>query len=66
MRTALTAMVTEHLPAERSDLVPSVIGAMFAQSITWWLEAGRPVSPREIAATSARLAGAVIREAGGA
>lgn len=29
---------------------------MFAQSITWWLAAGRPVSPRETAATSARLA----------
>jgi AcrR family transcriptional regulator len=65
MRTALSAMVTEHLPAERTDLVPTVIGALFTQSITWWLEAGRPVPPREIAATSARLAGAVIREAGG-
>ena len=64
MRAALSAMVTAHLPAAETDLVPAVLGAMFTQSITWWLEAGRPVPPREIAATSARLAGAVIREAG--
>ncbi|ACU72186.1 transcriptional regulator, TetR family [Catenulispora acidiphila DSM 44928] len=63
MRAALSEMVTAHLPATGTDLVPAVLGAMFAQSITWWLEAGRPVPPREIAATSARLAGAVIREA---
>jgi hypothetical protein len=36
---------------------------MFAQSITWWLDHGRPCPPREIAARSARLAGAVIAEA---
>lgn len=65
MRTALSAMASEHLPGSGTDLVPTVLGALFTQSITWWLEAGRPVPPREIAATSARLAGAVIREAGG-
>ncbi|MEY9928405.1 hypothetical protein ABH926_003044 [Catenulispora sp. GP43] len=72
MRAALSAMVTAHVPASETgvvpasetDLVPAVLGAMFTQSITWWLDAGRPVPPREIAATSARLAGAVIREAG--
>lgn len=69
MRAALAAMATEHLPGADGDaaatLVPSVLGAMFTQSITWWLENDRPVPAREIAATSARLAGAVIREANG-
>jgi AcrR family transcriptional regulator len=67
MRATLAAMVTEHLPSPEGDpaatLVPSVLGAMFTQSITWWLENDRPVPAREVAATSARLAGAVIREA---
>ncbi|NUP51625.1 MAG: hypothetical protein HOW97_30555 [Catenulispora sp.] len=43
--------------------MPTVLGAVFAQSITWWLEHDRPVPPREIATVSARLAGAMIREA---
>lgn len=45
------------------SLPAAVLGAMFAQSITWWLDHGRPCPPREIAARSARLAGAVIAEA---
>jgi hypothetical protein len=36
---------------------------MFTQSIIWWLENDRPYPPREIAARSAQLAGAVIAEA---
>ena len=67
MRATLSAMVTEHLPSPAGDpaapLIPTVLGAMFTQSITWWLENDRPIPAREIAATSARLAGAVIREA---
>lgn len=73
MRASLTDMVKEHLPvppppARRagpppSDSLPAaVLGAMFAQSITWWLANDRPCPPREIAAQSARLAGAVIAE----
>lgn len=67
MRATLAAMAAEHLPAggasPAADLVPTVLGAMFTQSITWWLDSGRPATPAEMAATSARLAGAVIREA---
>lgn len=66
MRAALAAMVTEHLPAPGgkagADLVPTVLGAMFVQSITWWLDQGRPYPPRRIAVRSARLASAVIAE----
>lgn len=74
MRATLAAMVTEHLPALNdanpgragrpgTDLVPTVLGAMFVQSITWWLDQGRPYPPRRIAVRSARLASAVIAEA---
>jgi hypothetical protein len=36
---------------------------MFVQSITWWLDHGRPMSAREIAERTGRLASAVIAEA---
>src|ERR1700753_672825 len=50
MRTALAAMYSEHLPGRApAALVPSVISAMFVQSILWWLERGRPCPPAEIA-----------------
>lgn len=74
MRTSLTAMVEEHLPKAASGpagaagadgLAATVLGAMLTQSITWWLENGRPCAPREIALRSGQLAGAVITVAGG-
>ena len=62
MRTALAAMSSEHLPGRDADaLVPSVISAMFVQSILWWLEHDRPCPPQEIAEQSARLIRAVIQ-----
>src|ERR1700753_2494241 len=37
MRSALAAMSSAHLPDRDADaLVPSVISAMFVQSIVWW------------------------------
>jgi hypothetical protein len=63
MRASLARMTTEHLsPLRADDLVPTVLGAMFVQTITWWLEHDRPTSPREIAVRSARLAAAVIAD----
>jgi AcrR family transcriptional regulator len=64
MRTALAAMSSEHLPGrDAAALVPSVISAMFVQSILWWLERDRPCPPEEIAEQSARLIRAVIQAA---
>lgn len=68
MRAALADMVTEHLqvpdsPEPATELVPTVLGAMFVQTIIWWLEHDRPASPRQIAAQSGRLASAVLTEA---
>jgi hypothetical protein len=61
MRKALAAMSSQHLPGNDADaLVPSVIAAMFVQSILWWLEHDRPCPPEEIAAQSSRLIRAVI------
>jgi Bacterial regulatory proteins, tetR family len=62
MRQALAAMSSEHFPGRDADaLVPSVISAMFVQSILWWLEHDRPCPPQEIAEQSARLIRAVIQ-----
>jgi len=76
MRGALTDMVKEHLqppnapatmprpsPTPTAGLAASVLGAMFTQSITWWLEHDMPSPPRVIAAQSAEMAGAVIAAA---
>jgi AcrR family transcriptional regulator len=64
MRKALAAMSSEHLPGRGADaLVPSVISAMFVQSILWWLEHDRPCPPEEIAEQSSRLIRAVIKAA---
>ncbi|HEU5028040.1 MAG TPA: TetR/AcrR family transcriptional regulator [Spirillospora sp.] len=71
MRGSLAAMVTEHLagagPSARASadgLVPTVLGAMFVQSITWWLEHDRAMPPAEIAARTGEMAGALLRRAG--
>jgi AcrR family transcriptional regulator len=64
MRSALAAMSSEHLRDRDVDtLVPSVISAMFLQSILWWLEHGRPCPPQEIAEQSSQLIRAVIEAA---
>lgn len=68
MRATLAGTVAAHLPPPPGgrtgpDLVPAVLAAMSVQSITWWLDNGRPVPPRGIAVRSARLAAVVIAEA---
>jgi AcrR family transcriptional regulator len=43
--------------------VPDLVSALFVEAITWWLEQGRPYTPREIARRSALLAAALFKEA---
>jgi AcrR family transcriptional regulator len=43
--------------------VTDLVSALFVEAITWWLEQGRPYTPREIATRSARLAQALFKEA---
>ncbi|HEX6290578.1 MAG TPA: TetR/AcrR family transcriptional regulator [Herpetosiphonaceae bacterium] len=76
MRAALADLINErgHLPhgpnaADQSvhtcsaTLVPDLVSALFVETIIWWLEQGRPYTPREIATRSARLAAALFNEA---
>lgn len=65
MRSALATMSSAHLPGRDADaLVPSVISAMFVQSIIWWLEHDRPCPPDELAEQASRLIRAVIETSG--
>jgi AcrR family transcriptional regulator len=66
MRSTFASMTAGHFPADNADaLVPSLISAMFVQSILWWLEHDRPCPPDEMAAKTARLVRAVIETASG-
>lgn len=67
MQASLAEMTRAHLPSggNADGLAATVLGALFTQSITWWLDRGMPSPPREIAHQSAQLAGAVISVANG-
>src|SRR6184192_680417 len=65
MRASLANLVKErgHLPhgpdanalpfhAFSDEFVPDLVSALFVETITWWLEHGRPYTTREIAARS--------------
>ncbi|GHO81322.1 TetR family transcriptional regulator [Ktedonobacter sp. SOSP1-85] len=43
--------------------VPDIVSTMFVEAITWWLEQGRPYTPKEIARRSSLLASALFKEA---
>src|SRR5579884_4066525 len=74
MRASLTEMIKGHASTSNrlpdvdprvfaDDFVPSLLAALYVETITWWLEQGRPYTPREIATRSARFAAAILREA---
>ena len=76
MRTSLAGLVKErrrlpHGPDASTRLVhtfsdefvPDLVSAMFVEAITWWLEQGRPYTPKEIATRTALLASALFKEA---
>jgi len=44
------------------DFIPDLVSTMFVEAITWWLEQGRPSTPREMATRCARLASAMFKE----
>lgn len=65
MRSALATMSSTHLPNEDADaLTPSIVAAMFVQSILWWLDHDRPCPPEAMAEQSSKLIRAVLRAAG--
>ncbi|WP_327114796.1 TetR/AcrR family transcriptional regulator [Nocardia sp. NBC_01730] len=65
IQDTVTSMTIEHLPLPSpvDDLVATLLGGMFLQTVTWWLTNNRPVPSRDMAADYARLAAALIREA---
>src|SRR6266516_403757 len=76
MRAALSGLVKErgrlpHGPDASArpvhtfsdEFVPDLVSTMFVEAITWWLEHGRPYTPKEIATRSALLASALFKEA---
>lgn len=76
MRMSLTELIKERgrLPhgsragagpvhAFSDTFVPDLVSALFVEAITWWLEHGRPYTPREMAARSSLLASALFKEA---
>jgi AcrR family transcriptional regulator len=44
------------------EFVPDLVATMFVETITWWLEQGRPYPPQEIAKRSALLVSAIFKE----
>ena len=76
MRASLADLIKErgHLPhgpdasarpvhTFSDEFVPDLVSTMFVEAITWWLEHGRPYTPKEIATRSALLASALFKEA---
>ncbi|WP_220211715.1 TetR-like C-terminal domain-containing protein [Reticulibacter mediterranei] len=43
--------------------MPDIVAAMFVETITWWLEHGRPCTPKEISTKAALLASALFKDA---
>lgn len=43
--------------------VPDIASTLFVEAITWWLDHGRPYTPREIATRTSLLAAALFKEA---
>jgi AcrR family transcriptional regulator len=76
MRADLAELIKErgqlsHGPTARTrpghifsdEFVPDLVSTMFVEAITWWLEHGKPYTPREIATRTALLASALFKEA---
>lgn len=77
MRAALSDLITERGPlphgpdasaqsahAFSDGFVPNLVSTMFVEAITWWLEQGKPYSPKEIATRTSLLAAALFKKAG--
>lgn len=44
------------------ELVPDLVSTMLVEAITWWLEQGRPSTPREVATRCTLLVSALFKE----
>jgi AcrR family transcriptional regulator len=74
MRASLADLVKAHGHGHRlatadrpvltfsDELVPDLVSTMLVEAITWWLEQGRPSTPREIATRCTLLISALFKE----
>lgn len=53
--------IASHMAA--GEYVPALIDALLIDTVTWWLEQGRPYPPKEIASYCWRLIVAILKEA---
>jgi Transcriptional regulator C-terminal region len=53
----------ESLHVEASGLVSALIDALLIDTVVWWLEQGRPYSPKEVATYCWRLIVSMLKEA---
>jgi hypothetical protein len=61
MRAKLASLSSGHLTGkDGNDLVPTILGAIAVQAITWWVTHDRPCSAGQIADRTARLMRSVI------
>ncbi len=78
MRASLADLVKEHehghVPGRQPSadwpvftftdaFVPDLVSTMLVEAITWWLEQGKPYTPREIATRCTLLVSALFKEA---
>lgn len=45
------------------EFMPDLVSTMFVEAITWWLEQGKPCTPKDMATRCALLASALFKEA---
>jgi hypothetical protein len=79
MRATLAEIRREHEPEKRSNgnekratidhymtpngLVPALVDSLLVDTVTWWLEQGRPYPPVQVATYCWRLIVAMLKEA---
>ncbi|MTE13365.1 TetR/AcrR family transcriptional regulator [Nocardia aurantiaca] len=66
IQDTVTGMTATHLPLPTpvDNLVATLLGSMFVQTVTWWLTNNQPLPARDMAANYASLAAAIIQQAG--
>ncbi|GAB2558760.1 TetR/AcrR family transcriptional regulator [Nocardia heshunensis] len=65
IQDTVTEMTATHLPlaAPVDNLVATLLGGMFVQTVTWWLTNNQPIPARDMAINYAQLAAAIIQQA---
>jgi hypothetical protein len=46
-----------------NGFLPTLLASLFVDAITWWLEQGRPYTPREMAQYCSQFAASIFQQA---